>query len=94
MKTVRCIYWQDGDVWLGHVEEFPDYVTQGQTLEDLQENLKDLYQQLTAGISPGERLQVIAYDDRIELIPIRPTKQLRGFLEGLDTTVGREDDRV
>jgi hypothetical protein len=46
------------------------------------------------GLTPGQRLQVIAYDDRIELVPVRPLKQLRGFLRGIDTNVAREDDRL
>jgi predicted RNase H-like HicB family nuclease len=55
MKTVRYVYWQDEDMWLGYIEEFPDYMTQGQTLEELQENLKDIYADLTAGKIPGVR---------------------------------------
>ena len=34
MKTVRYVYWQDEDMWLGYVEEFPDYMTQGGTLRN------------------------------------------------------------
>ena len=45
-------------------------------------------------IHPGQRVQVIQYGDRIELIPIRPTQEMRGFLKGIDTTVEREPDRV
>jgi predicted RNase H-like HicB family nuclease len=41
--TVKIIYWQDGDHWLGYVEEYPDYMTQGLSLPELKENLKDLY---------------------------------------------------
>lgn len=55
MKNVRYIYWQDGGVWLGHFEEYPDYMTQGETIEELQENLKDLYEELTSGRIPGVR---------------------------------------
>ena len=55
MKTIRYVYWQDGDMWLGYIEEFPDYMTQGQTQEDLQANLKDLYDDLAAGKVPGVR---------------------------------------
>ena len=36
-------------MWLGYLEEFPDYWTQGESLADLQEHLKDLYNDLTAG---------------------------------------------
>ena len=46
------------------------------------------------GLSPGQKIQVVVYGDRIELIPIRPTRQMRGFLKGIDTRVDRERDRV
>ena len=55
MKTVRYVYWQDGEMWLGHLDEFPDYMTQGETLEELQENLKDIYEDLMGGKIPGVR---------------------------------------
>lgn len=42
----------------------------------------------------GQKVQAIAYQDRIELVPVRPARQLRGFLKGIDTTVPRERDRV
>jgi AbrB family looped-hinge helix DNA binding protein len=46
-------------------------------------------------IRPGERLEVISFDDRIELIPIRPMREMRGFLKGFDPSFHRdEDDRV
>ena len=48
MTTARSIYWRDGDDWLGYFEEYPDYRTQGSTLEDCQEHLKDLYADLTS----------------------------------------------
>ena len=46
------------------------------------------------GIRPGQKVQVIPYEGRIELIPVRPLKQARGFLKGIETTVEREPDRV
>ena len=46
------------------------------------------------GIRPGQRVQVILYGNRIELIPLKPVKKTRGFLRGIDTTVEREPDRV
>jgi hypothetical protein len=49
MKTVRYVYWQDDAMWLGYIEEFPDYMTQGETLEELQENLRDIYDDLSGG---------------------------------------------
>ena len=38
MKTMRYVYWQEEDMWMGYLEEYPDYMTQGETLEELQEN--------------------------------------------------------
>ena len=55
MNTMRYVYWQDGEMWLGYLEEFPDYLTQGESMEELQENLKDLYGDLTSGQIPGVR---------------------------------------
>ena len=55
MKNTKYIYWQDGTDWLGYLEEFPDYVTQGSSLEDLKEHLKDLYKDLTGGVIPSVR---------------------------------------
>jgi AbrB family looped-hinge helix DNA binding protein len=46
------------------------------------------------GIRPGQKIQVIRYGDRIELIPLRPVQETRGFLRGINTTVEREQDRV
>lgn len=45
-------------------------------------------------ISPGEKVQVLQYENRIELIPLKRLKEMRGFLKGIDTTVKREKDRV
>jgi predicted RNase H-like HicB family nuclease len=42
MKSVKYVHWQEGDWWLGYLEEYPDYWTQGETLPDLIEHLKDL----------------------------------------------------
>ena len=46
------------------------------------------------GIRPGQKVQVIPYEGRIELIPLEPMKKARGFLKGIDTRVEREDDRA
>lgn len=45
------------------------------------------------GLSPGQKIQAIPYEDRIELIPVRRMKEMRGFLRGIDTSVDREPDR-
>lgn len=55
MKTIKYVCWQDEDMWLGYLEEYPDYWTQGNTIEELEENLRDLYQELTSGNVPGVR---------------------------------------
>jgi hypothetical protein len=54
---LNFIYWQDGDAWLGHLEEFPDYLTQGESLADLKGHLADLYRDLTSGEIPCVRRQ-------------------------------------
>ena len=46
------------------------------------------------GLRPGQKVQAIAYEDRIELIPIRRMREMRGFLRGIDTAVEREPDRA
>ncbi len=46
------------------------------------------------GLKPGQKVQAIVYGNRIELIPVRPAKQMRGFVRGIDTSLQREDDRV
>jgi len=46
------------------------------------------------GLVPGQKVQALVYEDRIELIPLRPIRKMRGFLRGIDTTVPRERDRV
>ena len=55
MNTIRYIYWQDEGMWLGYLEEFPDYLTQGETLEELQENLRDIHADIAGGKIPGVR---------------------------------------
>jgi AbrB family looped-hinge helix DNA binding protein len=45
-------------------------------------------------LSPGQKVQALVYDGRVELIPMRPAKALRGFLKGIDTTLARDADRV
>lgn len=46
------------------------------------------------GIRPGQKVQVIPYEGRIELIPLEPMKKVRGFLRGMDTRIEREADRL
>lgn len=46
------------------------------------------------GIRPGQKVQVLAYENRIVLIPLQSIEEARGFLRGIDTTVEREGDRI
>ena len=46
------------------------------------------------GIVSGQKIQVLAYQNRIELIPIKPMKEMKGFLKGIETEFERDDDRV
>ena len=55
MQTIKFMYWQEEDAWLGYLDEFPDYWTQGESLDDLKEHLRDLYDDLTSGAVPGVR---------------------------------------
>ena len=45
-------------------------------------------------IRPGQKIQVIRHENRIELIPLKPAKEMRGFLRGIDTDTERESDRA
>lgn len=46
------------------------------------------------GIKPGQKVQVLQYQNRIEFIPLKRMKEMRGFLKGINTTVEREKDRL
>ena len=49
MQVVKIVVWQDGDAWLGYLQEYPDYWTQGESLDDLKAHLTDLYADLASG---------------------------------------------
>ena len=53
---------------------------------------KDVREKLD--LRPGQKVQAIAYEGRLELIPVRPMKEMRGFLSGIDTTIERDEDRT
>jgi predicted RNase H-like HicB family nuclease len=55
METKRFVYWQDGHMWLGYLEEYPDYMTQGESFAELKENLVDIFKDLTSGAIPCVR---------------------------------------
>jgi AbrB family looped-hinge helix DNA binding protein len=45
-------------------------------------------------LSPGQKVQMVAFEDRIEMIPVKKISEMKGFLKGIDTTVEREKDRI
>lgn len=45
-------------------------------------------------LKPGEKLRVIRYQDRVEMIRVRPIRKMRGFLKGMDTLIDRDADRL
>lgn len=53
--NIKFIYWQEDDMWLGYLQDYPDYWTQGTSLEDLQAHLADIYADITAGHIPSVR---------------------------------------
>lgn len=55
MNVVKIVYWEDEGAWIGYLQDYPDYWTQGETLDDLKEHLRDLYQDITGGHITGIR---------------------------------------
>ena len=55
METKKYVYWQEDDMWIGYLEDYPDYMTQGEALEELKENLRDIYKDLSSGVIPHVR---------------------------------------
>jgi len=55
MTVVKIVVWEEERAWLGYLQDYPDYWTQGDSIEDLKEHLKDLYADLSAGLIPGAR---------------------------------------
>ena len=55
MKTRKFIYYQEEEMFVGWLEEYPDYRTQGETMAELEENLRDLYLELNSGTIPHVR---------------------------------------
>ena len=55
MEKINLVYYQEDDFWIGWLENYPDYRTQGETLDELKENLKDIYDDITGGKVPNVR---------------------------------------
>ena len=50
---LKFLFWQDGDHLLGYLEDYPDYMSQGETLEELKENLKSIFMDIKSGEIPS-----------------------------------------
>ena len=57
MRAVQYTFWQDGEFFIGYLNEYPDYQTQGYSKEELLENLRDLLADVESGEVPFIRLQ-------------------------------------
>lgn len=55
MADVKYIFWKEDNIWIGYIERFSDYWTQGESEDELEENLRDLYKELTSGNLPTPR---------------------------------------
>lgn len=62
MGVVKVVVWKEDEVWVGYLQDYPDYWTQGESLEDLRTHLRDLYADLSGGAIPGAR--------RVEDLPV------------------------
>ena len=58
MKKIKLTYWQEDQYWLGYANDYPEYVTQGLTLEELVENIKDIYNDVEKELIPGKRMEM------------------------------------
>ena len=55
MQAVKIVVWQQDEAWMGYIQDYPDYWTHGESLDDLREHLKDLHSELSAGMIAGAR---------------------------------------
>lgn len=55
MQVVKIVYWEEDGGWIGYLQDYPDYWTQGESLEDLREHLRDLHRDIASGEIPGVR---------------------------------------
>ena len=53
MQTVKFVYWEEDGAWIGYLQDYPDYWTQGEMLDDLREHLRDIYNDVTNGELTG-----------------------------------------
>ena len=82
MKHISFIYWQDGDDWLGYLEQFPAYPAQGSSLEDLNARLVDFHRDLTLGIIPYVRRRAeLELQGSMRESPVRDKFQRTGAIK-------------
>ena len=55
MPLVKIVHWEEEGAWIGYLQDYPDYWSQGETLDDLKEHLRDLYRDIASGSIPGIR---------------------------------------
>jgi predicted RNase H-like HicB family nuclease len=55
MDIVKIVFWEEDGAWIGYLQDYPDYWTQGESLDDLKEHLKDLYHDMAGGYIAGIR---------------------------------------
>ena len=55
MQVVKIVVWEEDGGWFGYLQDYPDYRTQGDSLDDLKQHLSDLHADLTIGVIPGAR---------------------------------------
>jgi predicted RNase H-like HicB family nuclease len=54
-QTVTIVVWEEDAAWLGYLPDYPDYWTQGKSLNDLKEHLEAVYRDITSDDIPGVR---------------------------------------
>jgi AbrB family looped-hinge helix DNA binding protein len=94
--TITCSYYDSTIEWHGVLHHLG--LHEGQTITV---TVSPKYQVVipqavreSLGIRPGQKVQVIRREGRIELIPLHPVQETRGFPRGIDTTVERDRDRL
>jgi predicted RNase H-like HicB family nuclease len=55
MRKIKIVYWESEGAWLGYLHDYPDYWTQGKTLRDLKDHLRDLHHDIASGEIPSIR---------------------------------------
>jgi predicted RNase H-like HicB family nuclease len=53
ITTIKFKYWEDQEYWIGYLEEYPDYITQGESFEELKVNLTDIYHEFLKTYKPN-----------------------------------------